>query len=144
MIVVLLAVIIPYYYNSTSPRYLGLRVLHSIVSIKHSLLPDPNRPMLSAQYRAFESMLSRRPIAEIDPNAEPLQLARKIREAFPLDKVVPRSSTCHVDKHEYQYDGHKVDTHWIHHERSKPKLGADRIILYFHGGGYIAGDIQGM
>ncbi|CAF3228073.1 unnamed protein product [Rotaria socialis] len=142
ILAVLVAIVIPIYYNSTNPKYLGLRFLHSLISIKNTFVSDTDRPMLSPEYRAFESMLRRRPLFQIDPNLDPLELAKNIRASFPLDTIVPRSSSCHVDKHVYENEGHTVDAHWIHHERAKPKLNADRIIIYLHGGGYIVGDVQ--
>jgi hypothetical protein len=53
----ILAIAISIRYGSTNREYLGVRLLHSILSFKHCLLSDRARPTLSADYRAFESIL---------------------------------------------------------------------------------------
>ena len=143
LLVLVLAIAIPLRYGSTNPKYLRLRVLHSVFSIKHSLVPDPDRPMLSADYRAFESLLRLKPIVPVDRTLDPLEMVKEARASFPFDVIVPRPLQCEVHKQVFEYDGHAVDTHWIKNHRGKEDIGADRIVLYFHGGGYMVGDIQG-
>ena len=106
-------------------------------------MPDPDRPMLSAEYRAFENLLRLKPVLAIDRTLDPSEMMKKVRASFPLDNIVPRPPQCQVHKEVFEYDGHTVDAHWIKNHDGKEDIGADRIVLYFHGGGYIVGDIQG-
>jgi hypothetical protein len=62
--VLIVAIAIPLRYGSTNRQYLSFRLLYSMLSVKHSLLPDRARPTLSADYRAFENILQMKPIVE--------------------------------------------------------------------------------
>ena len=143
LLVLLLAIAVPLRYGSTNPEYLRLRVFHSLFSIKHSLISDPDRPTLSAEYRAFENLLRLKPVLTIDRTLDPSEMVKKVRASFPLDAIVPRPAQCQVHKQVFEYGGHAVDAHWIKNHDGKVDVGADRIVLYFHGGGYIVGDVQG-
>jgi acetyl esterase/lipase len=43
----------------------------------------------------------------------------------------------------FHHDGHSVDTYWIDYPPRKFQRNSDKFILYFHGGGYMIGDIHG-
>jgi acetyl esterase/lipase len=142
LLVLVIAVAVPLRYGSTNPKYLRLRVLHSLLSIKQSFTTDENRPTLSTDYRAFENLLRLRPLAAVNSTADPLELTKKVRASMTLGSIVPQPSQCHVNKQVYEYEGHSVDAYWINHA-GKEQPNTDRIVLYFHGGGYIMGDVQG-
>jgi hypothetical protein len=142
LLVLVIAIAVPLWYGSTNPKYLRLRVLHSLLSIKHSFTTDENRPTLSADYRAFETLLRLRPLAAVDLTADPLELSKNARASMSLDSIVPQPSQCHVNKQVYEFEGHSVDAYWINHAGNE-QSNTDRIVLYFHGGGYMMGDVQG-
>jgi len=71
LFVLIMAIAIPLRYGSTNHQYLQVRLLHSILSLKHSFVRDEARPTLSADYRAFENILRMRPMVKIDPTADP-------------------------------------------------------------------------
>ena len=63
--ILIVAIAVPLRYGSTDPKYIGFRLLHSIFTLKHSLIPDQARPTLSPEYRAFEDILKLVPICKI-------------------------------------------------------------------------------
>ena len=82
LLLLIVAIAIPLRYGSTNPEYLIIRLIHSLMSIKHSLTPDQARPTLSAEYRAVESMLRMKPSLIIDTMIDPLEMAKKLRSSF--------------------------------------------------------------
>ncbi|CAF3447304.1 unnamed protein product [Rotaria sp. Silwood1] len=142
LIILLLAIAIPLYYSSTNPGYLLSRLIHSLILIKHTLVPDTDRPMLSAEYCAFESMLRSSPQVNYDLKDDPLKIAKEMRASFPIDTVVPRPTECQFKKQIYEYDRRTVEAYWVDYRTGTKKWNADRVILYFHGGSYIVGDFQ--
>jgi acetyl esterase/lipase len=141
--VLFVAIAIPLRYGSTNPTYLLIRFLHSTLSLKHSLIADPARPTLSADYRAFENIFRLRPVPKPDPLADPLPIVKKIRPKFLIGAMIPKPSQCEVNKEIFEHDGHKVDAYWVDLRRQNVQKDSDKILLYFHGGGYILGDING-
>jgi acetyl esterase/lipase len=130
-------------YGSIDYKYLTIRVLHSLLSLKHSFIPDPARPTLTADYEAFESLLKMTPAQQYDPLADPLIVTKKQRSGFNLGHLVPKPSQCQINKEVFQYNGHSVDTYWVDNHREKFQRNPDKILLYFHGGGYYLGNIHG-
>ena len=143
LLVLAVAIAIPLRYGSTNPKYLCLRIVHACFSIKHSLILDRVRPTLSAEYRAFESLLRMRPSLTIDLMIDPLEMAKKLRLSFPLGTIVPRSSQCQINKQVYEYEGHTVDAYWINQHGGKEQINTNEIVIYLHGGAYLRGDVQG-
>jgi len=139
----ILAIAIPLRYGSTDLPYLGIRLLHSVLSLKHSLLPDQARPTLSADYRAFEDILRIKPSLEGDLSEDALTIIKRVRAFSSLNTIIPKPSQCKINKEVFEHDGHTVDTYWVENHQKKFQRHADHIILYFHGGGYILGDIEG-
>ena len=139
-----LAIAIPIYYDSTHPKHLQFRLVHSLLTIKHRLVSDSDRPKLSADYRAFESLLQSVPAVEFDRAADPLKIVQKMRATFPFDLIVPRPNKCLSRKQVYEYEGSLAEAYWVDYrvgDRSS-KWSEDRILLFFHGGGYILGDFN--
>jgi hypothetical protein len=143
LVILIVAIAIPLRYGSTNRQYLTLRLLHSIFSLKHSLLPDAARPTLSADYRAFEEILRIRPVEEHDPLSDPIIVVKNIRSTFTMGVIIPRPSHCQVNKEVFHHDGHSVDAYWVDHSTKKFKKASDTLLVYLHGGGYIIGDIYG-
>jgi acetyl esterase/lipase len=140
--VLIVAIAIPLRYGSIDGQYLSIRLLHSMLSVKHFLLPDSARPTLSADYRAFENILRIKPMVEQDPLADSMTIVKNLRSSFTMANVIPKPSRCQVNKEIFQHDGHSVDTYWIDYPTRKFQPKFDRLILYFHGGGYMLGDIH--
>jgi acetyl esterase/lipase len=139
----ILAIAIPLHYGSTNHRYLRMRLHHSMLSLKHTIIPDHARPNLSADYRAFEEIMTMTPLAKFDPTADIFTIMKELRLAFTMGTTVPKPSQCQVNKEVFHHDGHSVDTYWIDYPPRKFQRNSDKFILYFHGGGYMIGDIHG-
>lgn len=140
-LIFIVAIAIPIRYGSTNSKYLFIRCLHSILSIKHSLISDPNRLELSADYRAFENLLKFNSKLEFDPLADPFVTVKNIRSSFSFADLIPKSKDCRIEKETFEYDEQKVDTFWVDHRQRKDS--SKKILVYFHGGGYVLGDIDG-
>jgi acetyl esterase/lipase len=143
LFILIVAIAIPLGYGSTSPKYLIVRFIHSILSLKHALLSDQTRPTLSADYRAFENLLRLNSKPKRDPTTDSLTTVREFRSVFTFESIVPQPSQCQVNKEVFHHDGHSVDAYWVDYSSRKFQRNTDKLILYFHGGGYIAGDIHG-
>ncbi|CAF4488691.1 unnamed protein product [Rotaria sp. Silwood2] len=142
LFILIVAVVIPLLYGSTNPRYLTLRLLHSVLTLKHSLLSDQARPTLSAEYRAFENVLRMKPLIKHDALADPIIRVKDLRSTFSTNSIIPKPSQCQINKEVFVHDGHSVDTYWINYPPRKLQKDSDKLLLYFHGGGYVSGDIQ--
>jgi acetyl esterase/lipase len=106
-------------YGSTNHQYLGLRSVHSILSLTYSVVTDQIRPTLSADYRAFETIVRLNPIAEGDPLKDATIIIKNLRSTLVISTIVPKPAECQ-----------KFQRH------------TDQLILFFHGGGYIMGNIH--
>jgi acetyl esterase/lipase len=142
LLILIMAIAIPIRYGSTNYQYVILRFVHSLVSLKHSLVPDQARPTLSADYRAFESIVRMKPILTDDPLSDPLTIAKKIRPICTISNVVPKPSDCQVDKEVFEHDGHTVDTYWVDYSGMKLQKNSDKLLLFLHGGAYVLGDVH--
>ncbi|CAF0789423.1 unnamed protein product [Adineta steineri] len=136
------AITIPLRYNSTDPNYLCVRLIHSILSLKHSLVSDPARPTLSANFRAFENMLQMIPFPKNDPSVGPLTVIKEMRNAFGRFFVTPKPYQCQIKKEIFEHDGHAVDTHWINYPPKNIEKHSNKILFYIHGGEYLLGNIH--
>ena len=140
--ILILAICIPLKYGSTNPIYLTLRLIHSVLTLKHSFLLDEARSTLSAEYRAFENMIRMKSFIKYELPADPLVRLNNFRSISILSNIVPQSSQCQINREIVEYDGHSVDTYWINYPPRKFQKGFDKLLLYIHGGGYISGNIQ--
>jgi len=143
IIVPIVAIGIAIHYGSTDYKYLGFRLLHSSLSLKHYFTPDEARPTLTAHFRAFESIMKMAPPVKYDPSADVLIVTRKIRSSFNLEDFIPKPSQCQVNNEVLKHKGHSVDAYWVNNRQQKFERKSDKILLYFHGGGYFLGGIQG-
>ncbi|CAF2716497.1 unnamed protein product [Rotaria sp. Silwood2] len=143
LFILIVTIAIPLYYGSTNVQHLRIRLLHSMLSIKHSLLPDQARPTLSADYRAFEEIILMTPLAELDPLADLATIIKDLRASFTMGTTIPKPSQCQINKEVFEHDGHTVDTYWINYNTKNFQRKSERILLFFHGGGYMLGDIHG-
>jgi hypothetical protein len=105
--------------------------------LKHSLVPDSALPILSADYRAFESMLRMRPLVNYDPLANPITIAKKIRSTAKLGTLIPKPSYCQVNKEIFDHDVHTMDTYWVDYFMKKFQKHSDKLLLLLHGRGYV-------
>jgi acetyl esterase/lipase len=142
IVILFVAIAIPLRYGSTNNHYLRFRLLHSFLSLKHSLTQDGARPTLSADYRAFEDIVRMKPLLEINGFEDPLLVIRRIRASSSMRTVVPKPSRCQINKEIFEFDGHTVNTYYIDNHQREVQRNNDRILIYFHGGGYMIGDIH--
>ena len=112
------------------------------LSLKHSIVSDHSRPTLSAEYRAFEEVIINAPIAELDSTADIRTIIKYMRSSFTMGTMVPKPFQCQIYKEVFQHDGHSVDAYWINYHQNNFRKSSDKTLLYFHGGGYMLGDIQ--
>lgn len=138
----LLAVAIPFYYESTDLGCLRVRVLHSIISSKYSMHPDASRPNLSPDYVAFETLLKNRPIVKFDSTHNIHDVVQEMRSSFPFGKILPRSSQCKSKELSVTINDHSLRYYQVHYAAVHETLETDRVLIYFHGGGYMVGDFQ--
>jgi hypothetical protein len=130
LFVLIVSIAIPLRYESTNRDYLQLLLLHSILSLKHSLLSDEARPTLSADYRAFENILRMKPIAERDHLRDILTIVKELRATFNMGTLIPKPSQCQVNKELFEHDGHTIDTYWIDYPAKKFRRNSDNLLLY--------------
>lgn len=132
------------YYGSTGCIYILIQFIHKLYSIKYSVIRDQDRPMLSARYLAFESLIRLKPFEAPDSKTDPIEAIKQLRASLLLEWVIPRPRYCRIYKQNFQHHRHLVETYWIDHRDIKENISTDNILLYFHGGAYIIGDIQSM
>jgi acetyl esterase/lipase len=137
------AIVIPLRYGSTNYKYLRRRLFHSILSLKYAIIPDQARPNLSAAYRAFEEIMGTTPFGGRDPKADIVTVIKELRSSFPMGTNVPKPAQCKINKEVFEHDGHSVDTYWVDYHQNKFEKNSDKILLFFHGGAYMLGDIHG-
>ena len=142
LFILIVAIAIPFRYGSTDTTYLIFRLLHSALSVKHSVFSDPARPTLSAEYRAFENILRLNPLPELDPSADPLTVIKELRLKFKNSGINPKPSECKITKEVFEYDGHVAEGFWVDNQPISLSLNSNKILLYIHGGGLISGDVH--
>lgn len=142
LIILVLAVAVPLRYGTTNHKHIIIRLLHSALSLKYSFIPDSARPTLSADYRAMEEMLRRKPLFQSNSSEDPLVTVQRIRKGSSMHDSILTPSTCRINKEVFEHDGHTVDTYWIENHQKTTARHADHILVYIHGGGYIFGDIH--
>ena len=142
LIILVLAIAIPLRYGSTNHKHIIIRLIHSGLSLKYSFIPDAARPTLSADYRAMEELLRRKPLFELNASEDPLVTVKRIRQGSSMRDSIITPSTCRINKEVFEHDGHTVDTYWIENHQKTSQRHADHIMIYIHGGGYIFGDID--
>lgn len=128
--------------GSINHQYFAIRGLHSILSFRHSLILDITRPTLSAEYRAFEDLIRIRPITQYDLQTDVTAILKDLRSSSSMNLVILKPSQCKVTREIFKYNNHTVDGYWIENHQRIFQRQTDRIIVYFHGGGYILGDIH--
>lgn len=141
LLFLIIALTISIQYQSINHQYLALCSTHSVLSSIYSIVPDANRPTLSADYRAFETIVLMNPLGD-DPTLEAAIIVKNLRLNQAISTIVPKPAQCQITHELFEHDGHKVNTYWIDHRSHQFQKHIDPIIVYFHGGGYILGDIH--
>lgn len=131
-------------YQPIDHQYLALCSTHSLLSLAYSIIPDSTRPTLSADYRAFETIIKMNPIGGDDPNIQPEVMIKHLRSNPGINIIVPKPAQCQITHELFEHDGHFVNTYWIDNYPHEFQRENDRLLIYFHGGGYIMGDIHSM
>mgnify|MGYP002378930015 CR=1 FL=1 len=142
ILVLIISIVLPLLYGSINHRYIILRLFHSALSIKHSFIEDHARPNLSSDYRAFEDILRMKPLLKRTAEEDPTAILKRIRTGSSMTNIVPKPQLCNITKEVFEHNGHSVDTFWVDNHQNKFQRHADHIIIYFHGGAYLFGDIQ--
>lgn len=142
ILVLILAVAIPLRYGSTNRHYLFLRLMHSALTLKHTFIRDEARPTLSSDYRAFENLLKLKPMVANLSAEDPMVILKRMRAGASMNNLVPKPQLCNITKEVFEHEGHTVDTFWVDNHQNKFQRHADHIIVYFHGGGYLVGDMN--
>jgi acetyl esterase/lipase len=83
-----------------------------------------------------------KPISKLDQLTDPVILVKNLRSKFVMNTIIPKPSQCQINKEIFEYDGHSVDTYWIDYPTRKFQTKSDKLLLYFHGGAYLVGDIH--
>jgi hypothetical protein len=143
LLVLIWTIVILLHYDSTNPKYVQLRLVHYILSLKYSLIPDQTWPTLSAEYLAFQNIIRMKPSLDTDKSEDPLTIIKKLRSASSMSTVIPKPSQCEIHKEVFHHDGHAVDTYWIDYSIKNSQRYPDKLLIYLHGGGYVLGDIHG-
>ena len=105
-------------------------------------MPDHARPTLSAEYRAFESILRLNPLPELDPSDDPLTVIKELRWTFSKSSINPKPASCKIRKEVFEDDGVMADGFWVDNQPTSLPLDSNKILLYVHGGGLISGDVH--
>jgi len=107
LLILIGAIAVSIRYESTNSKYLFVRCLHSLFSIKYSVISDPIRPELSADYRAFEHLLKFNSKFQLDPLKDPLVIVKDIRSSISFADLIPKSKDCRIEKEILEYNGQK-------------------------------------
>ncbi|CAF1393863.1 unnamed protein product [Adineta steineri] len=142
IIILIVAIAIPLRYGSTSPSYLAVRLIHSMFSLKNSLIPDKTRPTLSADYRAFEDLIRMKPLTKIDTSADPLVIIKELRLTMGQTNISPKPAECQIRKEIFKYNAQTTDGYWVSNQLKSSSKNSDKILIYIHGGGFMTGDIN--
>ena len=143
IVIVLVSIVVPIRYGSIDVQYISIRLLHSMLSFRYMILGDQSRPTLSADFLAFESIIRMKPPSDDDSSIDPLVTIEKLRSSFTLSSVIPKPSQCQIKEKVIDFDNHSVQTFWIENHQHQFQLESDKVLIYFHGGGYLLGDING-
>ena len=143
LFVLIVAIAIPLRYGTTNRQHLIIRVLHALLTLKHSLLSDVARPTLSAEFRAFENLLKLQPIPAHDPLADPSIIIKDLRSTSNIGNLLPKPFHCKINKQEFEHNDHTVHAYWIDYPSKMFQKHSDKILIFLHGGGYILGGIEG-
>lgn len=141
--ILIVSIVIPIRYGSIDPQYISVRLLHSILSFKYMIIHDETRQTLSADYLAFEAILRMKPIENDSSTIDPLLKIEKLRSSYTMSTVIPKPSQCQIKEELFDYDNHSVQTFWIENHRHQFQPESDKLLVYFHGGGYLLGDMNG-
>ena len=137
------AVVLPFLYGSTNYQHLCFRLLHSALSIKNSVVLDAARPILSAEYRAMEDIVRMKSPPKRDSLVDPMVYVKNLRSSFIMSILIPKPPQCEINNETFEYNGYAVHTYWVHYRARKLQRNSDKLLLYFHGGAYVSGDIRG-
>ncbi|CAF1031282.1 unnamed protein product [Adineta steineri] len=140
--ILITTIVIPLWYKSTNSQYILIRIVHSLLTLKHSFISDATRPTLSAEYRAFENLIRIRPIPQYDPLADAITLLKDMRSKSVMSDLIPKPAQCRINKEIFEYDEHTIDTYWIDYPIRNFQKHSDKLFIFLHGGGYLIGNIQ--
>lgn len=122
--------------------------IHRICTIRNQLLPfvNPRTKGMDADGKALEEIMSLyHPPLFLSNNTNENEIYRfrqRARKMF-INLYPIQSSTCIIEPHTFEYNGNQIDMYLIHHDELDDWGKSDTpIILYFHGGGFVFGDIE--
>lgn len=82
------------------------------------------------------------PVKYRDPLLDIPTLVKNMRASFAIGTLVPKPSKCHISNETLEHEGHLVHAYWINHSTRKFQGKSDKLVLYFHDGGYFLGGIN--
>lgn len=145
LLMLLLAVMFLIDFESSDCRHILFRLFHNLLILKHTFLFDYQRPNLSIAYRAAENLIPNRSMHTVDITADVQTIVKQKRDGFRVEIVIPYPRGCQSKRHVLEYEGQTVETYWLDYRQKKQNTSdSNRILLYFHGGGYVLGDFQGV
>ncbi|CAF5110332.1 unnamed protein product, partial [Rotaria sp. Silwood1] len=133
---------------STLTKYHRMAILHRMLSLRNKLLPSVHPVSITAD---ADSKALVEVIALYHPSLDLSDdLTNNDVEQFRyhskriLTALLPaKSSSCLIQHHTFQYNSNQVNMYSIQHEQIIDwKCSNQPIILYFHGGGFVFGDID--
>ncbi|CAF2985782.1 unnamed protein product, partial [Rotaria sp. Silwood2] len=125
-----------------------MAVLHRILSVQNKLLPFlyPGSITMDTDSKALDELITLyHPQLDLGENLTDNDIdefryhsKRMLTALFPV-----RSSSCLVEHHIFQYNTNQINMYSIQHEQINDwKCSNQPLILYFHGGGFVFGDID--
>ncbi|CAF1065343.1 unnamed protein product [Didymodactylos carnosus] len=143
--IIVVSILISIYYQSTNFNHIRFRLTHTLLTYKYRLWSrsNDNNDQTSFEYKAFKTLMERLEIFSLNLTADPLDVAKEFRKKYQFSDILPRSMRCHIKKKQYTFDNRLVNGYWIDDSDEERQTPTANIILYFHGGAYIAGDMRG-
>ncbi|CAF1193421.1 unnamed protein product [Rotaria sordida] len=129
-------------------RYHRMAIFHRMFSLRNKLLPflHPGSITMDADSKALYELISlyhpqldlSESLTKNDVEKFRYHSKRILTALFPA-----KSSSCLIQHHILQYNTNQIHMYYIQHEKINDwKCSNQPIILYFHGGGFVFGDID--
>ncbi|CAF3883855.1 unnamed protein product, partial [Rotaria sp. Silwood1] len=132
----------------TLTKYHRMAILHRMLSLRNKLLPSVHPVSLSADADSkalVELIALYHPSLDLSDDLTNNDVEQfRYHSKRILTALFPaKSSSCLIQHHIFQYNTNQVNMYSIQHEQINDwKCSNQPIILYFHGGGFVFGDID--
>ncbi|CAF1200660.1 unnamed protein product [Rotaria sordida] len=128
--------------------YHRVAIFHRIYSLRNKLLPflHPGSITMDPDSKALDELISLyHPKLDLSENLTKNDIEEfRYHSKRILTALFPaKSSSCLIQHHILQYNTNQIHMYYIQHEKINDwKYSNQSIILYFHGGGFVFGDID--